>query len=669
MGGNKWKKPFNCLQTPTDDDDNDNNNNNNLVTNLTAVPYDNNILQQQQQQRPRRASDVGPSSSSSTRPRPRGLLSCFNASSSSSSSSSSSKQQTCEVCSCRILPELGSATFTAECSHSFHFVCITNNLKRGNRTCPVCLAQWKEIPLQIRTCGPREKLRGNMVSLTGVEHSMISLLPQRNGFTAEPEIFDDDDVVIEQLSTVTEQAAESKLKITTCPEVSAISNSNTFDDFTVLIHLKAPSAETSDSRAPVDLVTVLDVSGSMTGTKLALLKQAMGFVIQHLGPHDRLSVVAFSSTARRLFPLRRMTDTGRSQALEAVNYLFSNGGTNMADGLRKGAKVMIDRKFKNAVCRIILLSDGQDTYAVNGTQAYMSLFPSSDQQIPVHTFGLGADHDAAAMHSISECSGGTFSFIEVEGAIKDAFAQCMGGLLSVVTQELKVSVESSLQLRSIKAGSYRVQLADDAREGLINVGDLYAEEERDFLVTMNIPVSSADEMLLLKAKCTYRDPLTNDLINMDEVEVKIDRPEIMGSSSPVVAIEVDRQHNRLRAAKAMSEAKSAAESGDLAGAMSIVESCREIISTSTSAQAGDSLSVGLGIELKEMQERMSSLQVYEASGRAYVLSGLSSHSWQRATTRGDTTSSTDVSQVYQTTMMADMITRSQTMVVGDVHPR
>nr|GFD16274.1 hypothetical protein [Tanacetum cinerariifolium] len=67
------------------------------------------------------------------------------------------------------------------------------------------------------------------------------------------------------------------------------------------------------------------------GTKLALLKRAMGFVIQNLGPADRLAVIAFSSTARRLFPLRKMSDAGKQQALQAVNSLVANGGTNIAE--------------------------------------------------------------------------------------------------------------------------------------------------------------------------------------------------------------------------------------------------------------------------------------------------------------------------------------------------
>ncbi|WRX34195.1 zinc finger protein [Theobroma cacao] len=641
----------------------------------------------------------------------------------SKSSSKSSKmdgfdiKKTCAICLTAMKPGQGHAIFTAECSHSFHFHCITSNVKHGNQICPVCRAKWKEIPFQ----SPASDLPNGRSRISPVDWprddawlTVVRRLPSPRldstrqisslFHASEPGTFDDDEVLDQQVETTEENVfakditkinSIGAIEVKTYPEVSAVPRATCHNNFAILIHLKAPHASggqnsrnqtvipptNQNSRAPVDLVTVLDVSGSMAGTKLALLKRAMGFVIQHLGPSDRLSVIAFSSTARRLFPLRRMTETGRQEALQAVNSLTSNGGTNIAEGLRKGAKVILDRKSKNPVGSIILLSDGQDTYTVTSPSGahsradYKSLLPISIHRdggaglrIPVHAFGFGADHDAASMHSISEISGGTFSFIEAEAVIQDAFAQCIGGLLSVVVQEACVKVECShpnLRINSIKAGSYRTSMTADARTGSIDVGDLYAEEERDFLVTVNVPVDeSSDEMSLLKVRCIYRDPISKEMVSLEEAnEVKIQRATIIGQ--PVVSMEVDRQRNRLRAAEAMAEARAAAEHGDLTGAVSLLESCRRALSETICAQAGDRLCVALCAELKEMQERMANRHVYESSGRAYVLSGLSSHSWQRATARGDSTDSTSLVQAYQTPSMTDMVTRSQTMFFGN----
>ncbi|XP_020229677.1 E3 ubiquitin-protein ligase WAV3 isoform X1 [Cajanus cajan] len=639
-----------------------------------------------------------------------------------SKSSSKSSKQTCAICLTKMKQGSGHAIFTAECSHSFHFHCIASNVKHGNQICPVCRAKWKEIPLSGPSLDP---IPGRVSpspinwpqndALMAVVHRLPLPNPHRDlnrrhvvplYQASEPGIFDDDESLNHQHAfserspcnkNTEDTEAVRAMEVKMYPEVSSAPGSKAYSNFTVLVHLKATAAAAAAAkrqslsrnqanlaqisqtpRAPVDLVTVLDVSGSMAGTKLALLKRAMGFVIQNLGSNDRLSVIAFSSTARRLFPLCRMTDSGRQQALQAVNSLVANGGTNIAEGLRKGAKIMEDRKEKNPVASIILLSDGQDNYTVNGNGTnhtrsnYQFLLPTSisggDNSaflIPVHAFGFGADHDASLMHSISETSGGTFSFIETEAVLQDAFAQCIGGLLSVVIQELQVGIDCihpNLSLVSLKAGSYPSRFLADGRKGLIDVGDLYADEERDFLVSVNVPATSGNETSLIKVKCVYKDPLTQETATLESEEVKIDRTEFAGQA--VMSLEVDRQRNRLQAAEAMAQARVAAEQGDLSGAVFILENCRKMLSETVSAKSHDRLCVALDAELKEMQERLASRHVYEASGRAYILSGLSSHSWQRATARGDSTDRSSLVQAYQTPSMAEMLTRSQAMLLG-----
>ncbi|KAE8799826.1 hypothetical protein D1007_24702 [Hordeum vulgare] len=86
-------------------------------------------------------------------------------------------------------------------------------------------------------------------------------------------------------------AADGGLVLKTQCEFPALGRGASRDKFAVLVHVRAPA---DVARAPLDLVTVLDVSGSMEGQKLELLKQAMGFVIDQLGPDDRLSMVSFS---------------------------------------------------------------------------------------------------------------------------------------------------------------------------------------------------------------------------------------------------------------------------------------------------------------------------------------------------------------------------------------
>jgi hypothetical protein len=66
------------------------------------------------------------------------------------------------------------------------------------------------------------------------------------------------------------------------------------------------------------------------------------------------------------------------------------------------------------------------------------------------------DHDSREMHAVAQMSSGTFSFVDMVGSIHDAFAQCISGLLTVVAQETRLSVECTDQgvlLTSTMSGS------------------------------------------------------------------------------------------------------------------------------------------------------------------------------------------------------------------------
>nr|AAO22679.1 unknown protein [Arabidopsis thaliana] len=559
----------------------------------------------------------------------------------------------CAICLYEIRKEDGKAIFTAECSHSFHFDCITSNVKHGNRICHLCRTQWKQVPL----CDV---------------DSVPTFVAQRG--------FEDDEPLPQgdtQIHSDGHRSDHQALEIKLFPEVSALAKPVSRADFAVLVHLKAEgvSDDARRARAPLDLITVLDVSGSMDGVKMELMKNAMSFVIQNLGETDRLSVISFSSMARRLFPLRLMSETGKQAAMQAVNSLVADGGTNIAEGLKIGARVIEGRRWKNPVSGMMLLSDGQDnfTFSHAGVRLrtdYESLLPSSCR-IPIHTFGFGSDHDAELMHTISEVSSGTFSFIETETVIQDAFAQCIGGLLSVVILEQVVEIEciheQGLKISSIKAGSYRSRIAPDARTATIDVGDMYAEEERDFLVLLEIPCcdngsGESESLSLLKVRCVYKDPVTKEIVHVESGELSIQRPMKL-TGKEVVSIEVDRQLNRFLVSQAMSEARVLADGGDLSGAVGILRNRERELSETPSAQSSDRLCQSLSSELSALQERMTSRRMYRTSGRAYAFSSMSSHSAQRATARGDSTQGFSPVQAYQTSPMARMVTRSQLLVL------
>jgi len=154
--------------------------------------------------------------------------------------------------------------------------------------------------------------------------------------------------------------------------------------------VKLTGERSFSDRPGVDIVTVLDVSGSMgDDQKLEKLKTAMQFVIRKLSSVDRLSVVTFANRAARLCPLRQITNDSQSDIEKIVKGLVANGGTNITAGLQIALQVLNDRRLSEGrVGAIMLMSDGVQNDGGDARNVAVG-------NVPVHTFGFGKDYDAA----------------------------------------------------------------------------------------------------------------------------------------------------------------------------------------------------------------------------------------------------------------------------------
>ena len=89
-----------------------------------------------------------------------------------------------------------------------------------------------------------------------------------------------------------------------------------------VFHVAAPPApEDSEQarRGTLDIVAVIDTSGSMSGSKLDLAKATLQFLVKNLTPTDSLSVVSYNSAVSVAVPLSKM-DTAGKQAAEDAKY-------------------------------------------------------------------------------------------------------------------------------------------------------------------------------------------------------------------------------------------------------------------------------------------------------------------------------------------------------------
>lgn len=399
--------------------------------------------------------------------------------------------------------------------------------------------------------------------------------------------------------TVINNSGDSRrnVEVRMLQEAAVVSVGRSHETYAVALRIKAPPpphhyARTAPfldpaRRAPIDLVTVLDVSASMTGSKLQMLKRAMRLVISSLGPSDRLAIVAFSASPRRLLPLRRMTAHGQRSARRIIDRLVCSQGSSVGEALRKATKVLEDRRERNPVASIMLLSDGQDdrVHSKAPNQRHVPAHVSSTRfshiEIPVHSFGFGE-------------SGG-YS----QEPAEDAFAKCVGGLLSVVVQDLRIQL-------SFVGGSTRAEITGvylcngrptALNAGSIRLGDLYAEEERELLVELRAPASAVGTHHVMSVRCCYKDSATKEMVYGNEQALLVPQPHTIRSGP-----KIERLRNLFITTRAIAETRRLVEHGDMSSGHHLLSSARALLMQSNSISAEEYIR-GLETEMAELHWR------------------------------------------------------------------
>ena len=79
-----------------------------------------------------------------------------------------------------------------------------------------------------------------------------------------------------------------------------------------------------------------------------------------MSPEDRISIVTFSTDAKPYMGWIRNIPENKPFIKDSILKLKVEGSTNIASGVEEGLKLIANRKYKNPVTCMFLLSDGQD---------------------------------------------------------------------------------------------------------------------------------------------------------------------------------------------------------------------------------------------------------------------------------------------------------------------
>ena len=206
-----------------------------------------------------------------------------------------------------------------------------------------------------------------------------------------------------------------------------------------------------------------------------------------------------------------------------------------------------------------------------------------------------------------------YAYIENTDQISDTFAECLGGLVSIIGQDLKVQVQAlnEVEITRCLSKGYSVKVDVPKKKHTVSVKDLQSEESRDFIFELKVPRIEGEkkEDPLVQLSVNYMNVVKGGAETLTNI-CSVTR--IKGKQIGERNLELDLQYNRVLAADAMEEADKLAKSGKLEDARNVMSSAQAVISNSPSKN--DAYCVTMAQDLGQLQSTMSSASQYAMGG-------------------------------------------------------
>ena len=289
------------------------------------------------------------------------------------------------------------------------------------------------------------------------------------------------------------------------------------DKVTLMVDLTAPVAENQASRPARGVQICLDVSGSMEGAPLAAAKESILKLIDRLDKKDTFGMVIFDDTAKVAVPTKPLIDHDIAQLKKAIRKIQTGGSTDISAGFTLAMREASRAKLAGG-SSLLVISDGHANAGERDPQFFADVAAkSATESIASSSIGLGNGYDETILEAIAQGGGGAHRFAaDIDEAV-GAIAAEVDDLLD------KVIVNCALRFRpnEMAKGQPKIELLQrlpywmDGQDYVVQLGDLYAGENRRFIILVDVP-GIADLGLCKIAEVTIE---YTDLAARNEVSV------------------------------------------------------------------------------------------------------------------------------------------------------
>ncbi len=279
---------------------------------------------------------------------------------------------------------------------------------------------------------------------------------------------------------------EEECKSLFCPSYSTAKRNNAFsneEEYFLSVGLNSGIEEKDFKRKKLNLVVVLDISGSMGGSfksyyydkqgkkiknsdevkkkKMQIANESIVAMLSHLKDDDRVGVVLFDNEAYLAKPLRLVGLSDKKAIRDHILELRERGGTNWSAGYKKALALFDGMKEGNLYeNRIIFLTDAMPN---RGELSKDKLFgmakKASERGIHTTFVGVGVDFNTDLVEYVSKTKGANYFSVHSSKEFSKLLDKEFDYMVTPLVYDLVLKLESKKYEIEAVYGSPDAQIA------------------------------------------------------------------------------------------------------------------------------------------------------------------------------------------------------------------
>ncbi|MHC4823815.1 MAG: vWA domain-containing protein [Planctomycetota bacterium] len=268
---------------------------------------------------------------------------------------------------------------------------------------------------------------------------------------------------------------------TNCRRRPQASDSKFGDDGDLLLSIGIKAREVAAAERPVmNLVFVIDKSGSMAGERMQLVKDALMLLVDQIRDTDTIGLVTFDSTGQVV--LEPTSGRERYRIREAIRSLQTGGSTNAGQGLTLGYGLAEKVFDADAINRVVLASDGvANTGETDQMRILQTVQARAEAKVDLTTLGVGmGNHNDVFLEQLADKGNGSCHYLDDVEEAKRVLVDGFLGTMITVARDVKIQVEFDPEqvLRWRQLGYENRSLAHaDFRKDEVDAGEIGSGHE------------------------------------------------------------------------------------------------------------------------------------------------------------------------------------------------